>query len=364
MEIYANHEHSVIYRNTDTFFKYCGWPSICRDDEGVLYAACSGLRLAHVCPFGKTLLFKSFDGGKTWTIPMVVNDTWLDDRDVGLLYLGGKTILLTWFSHPIERYLDWRDQLEPGCQSILDLYPSIPEDHNKGGSFVRVSHDGGLTWGETVQVPVSSPHGPALRKDGSLLYLGKEMYATDGLTKDCIAAYESRDYGMTWHRLCELPKPEEDPWVLYDEPHAIELDDGRILGGIRWEGTHEAPHPNIHLTYSADGGKNWSLMQPTDIAGTDHTPPHFLKHSSGALIMTYGRREHPFGERAAVSYDNGETWSDEYILRQDEHCIWANLGYAATVELPDASLVTVYYQAYEGDNFPSLLCTHWNLKKE
>ena len=362
MEIRTNTEQQIIYRNPDSFFRNCGWPSVCRDGEGVLYAACSGLRMAHVCPFGKTLLFKSYDEGRTWSVPMLVNDTWLDDRDTGLLALGGKTILLTWFTRPAEQYLEWRERLPAGCQSVLDLYPAIPEGHNRGGSFVRISHDGGFSWGDTVQVPVSSPHGPALRKDGSLLYLGKEMFATDGLTKDCVAAYESRDGGTTWTKLCELEKPSGDPWVFYDEPHAVELENGGILGGIRWEGPKDAPHPVIHLTHSDDGGKTWSPMRPTGLSGTGHTPPHLLRHSSGALITTYGRREYPFGERAAVSRDNGETWEDEYILREDEKL--SDLGYAATVELSGGDLLTVYYQAWRDDDFPSLLCTRWSLKGE
>lgn len=363
MIIDTHAEETVIYRNMNSFFRYCGWPSVCRDDDGVLYAACSGMRMAHVCPFGKTLLFKSFDGGRTWSIPMVVNDTWLDDRDVGLLYLGGKTLLLTWFSHPVKTYLEWRDSMPAGCGSILDMYPSIPEEHSKGGSFVRVSHDGGMTWGETVQVPVSSPHGPALRKDGSLLYLGKEMYAADGITESSVAAYESRDGGMTWTRLCELDKPDDAPWTHYDEPHAIELPDGQILGGLRWEGPSDVPHPCLHLSRSDDGGRTWSPMCPTDLPGTAYTPPHFLLHSSGALIMTYGRREAPFGERASVSYDGGKTWPDTYIICTDDHSPW-DLGYAATAELTDGSLITVYYQVCEGDAYPSLLCSHWSLRNE
>ena len=361
MEIQTNAPQTVIFRNADSFFRYCGWPSVCRDDEGVLYAACSGFRLAHICPFGKTLLFKSFDNGKTWSVPMVVNDTWLDDRDVGLLYLGGKTILLTWFSHPVEKYLEWRDTMPAGCGSILDMYPTIPEEMSRGGSFVRVSHDGGLTWGKTVQVPVSSPHGPALLSDGSLLYLGKEMYAEDGLEKNAVAAYKSCDQGMSWTRLSVLPKPAEDSWTPYDEPHQIELADGRILGGMRWEKQDDATDPCIRLTWSADGGKSWSPARPCGLKGNRFTPPHFIRHSSGALIMTYGRREAPHGERAAVSYDNGESWPEEYILFEDlTHSEW-DLGYAATVELADGSLLTVYYQPYEEDEFPSLLCSHWQL---
>jgi len=92
-----------------------------------------------------------------------------------------------------------------------------------------------------------------------------------------------------------------------EEPHAIELEKDRILGAIRWQGVNETVRHSIHLTLSDDGGKTWSAMYPTDISGSDNTPPHLLKHSSGALIMTFGRRDFPFGERAAVSYDNGKT---------------------------------------------------------
>ena len=38
-------------------------------------------------------------------------------------------------------------------------------------------------------------------------------------------------------------------------------------------------------------------------------PPHLLLHSSGALICSVGRRKEPFGQRAYVSYDGGETWT-------------------------------------------------------
>ena len=78
--------------------------------------------LASARSAGKTLLFKSWDGGRTWSVPMVVNDTWLDDRDVGLLYLGGKTILLTWFSHPVKTYLEWRDIMPAGSQSVHSIF--------------------------------------------------------------------------------------------------------------------------------------------------------------------------------------------------------------------------------------------------
>ena len=86
-------KQGIIYRKTDGPFRYQAWPSVCCDENGVLYAVCSGHRVAHVCPFGKNLMFTSHDGGETWSPPIIVNDTRLDDRDAGITYLGnGKMI--------------------------------------------------------------------------------------------------------------------------------------------------------------------------------------------------------------------------------------------------------------------------------
>jgi Neuraminidase (sialidase) len=80
--------HGIVNRVTTSLFSYQGWPTVARDEKGVLYAVASSFRISHICPFGKTAMYKSFDGGKTWTPPIVINDTYVDDRDAGIVYLG------------------------------------------------------------------------------------------------------------------------------------------------------------------------------------------------------------------------------------------------------------------------------------
>ncbi len=352
-------EHGKIYHNPNSFFKYCGWPSVCKDEEGTLYAVCSGFRVAHICPFGKTVLFKSFDNGKTWSIPMVINDTYSDDRDAGIICLGGKTMLVSWFSHPTEVYLkQYKEGIMNswhGSASVLDMYDTIPAEHGKGGSFIRISHDGGFSWGETIKVPVSTPHGPVLKKDGTILYFGKEHYSEGEETPHVISAWESRDSGITWNKLGEVGIPDGTRLDNFHEPHAIELCDGRILGIIRAQDMKTAPSFTMYKTFSDDGGKTWSECTPTGISGS---PPHLLRHSSGAIILTYARREAPYSERAVISYDEGESWSEEQILSEAKS---SDIGYPSSVELSDGSIMTVYYQQYENDDFPSLLYTKWML---
>ena len=369
MEKRTAFEHGIIYRNTDTFFRYNGWASVCKDDEGTLYAVWSGARAWHVCPFGKTLMSKSTDGGKRWSMPMIINDTWLDDRDAGVICLGGKKLLVSWFTHPVESYLgnkwlhDTIIKAWPGSESALGEYVNIPADAPRGGSNIRVSDEDGIGWGEQIWLPISAPHGPILRRDGSLLYLGKEMWCHDKDLPDVVLAMESRDEGKTWTELGRVPLPEVEgiQWDHLHEPHVAELPDGTLIGMIR--GHH--PGFTLYQTVSHDGGRTWSV--PVHL-GVNGAPPHVLVHSSGAVITTFGRRAEPFGERAIVSYDGGRTWPDEYILRDDAPN--GDLGYPATVELDDGSLLTVYYQVAdekseiptvgEGE-YPSIMYTKWTL---
>lgn len=55
----------IVGRNHTSLFPYQGWPTVIKDENGVLYAVSSGHRLTHICPFGKTLMYKSYDNGET-----------------------------------------------------------------------------------------------------------------------------------------------------------------------------------------------------------------------------------------------------------------------------------------------------------
>ena len=91
-------EHGVVCAMPNEFYGYFGWPTITRMPDGTLVAASSGLRNGHVCPFGRSVILISQDDGQTWTEPRVVNDTPLDDRDAGILALGDRKLLLSWFT--------------------------------------------------------------------------------------------------------------------------------------------------------------------------------------------------------------------------------------------------------------------------
>ena len=68
MEVYdLKPRHGVICSMPTDEFGYFGWPSVARTEDGTLWAVASGFRFWHVCPWGRTVLFKSTDEGKTWS---------------------------------------------------------------------------------------------------------------------------------------------------------------------------------------------------------------------------------------------------------------------------------------------------------
>ena len=122
----------------------------------------------------------------------------------------------------------------------------------------------------------------------------------------------------------------------FHEPHVVELEDGRLLGLVRYDPNHHDYHNRqpgqtdfqMCQSYSSDGGKTWSRAEVMDFHGS---PPHLLRLSGGVLVTTYGYREKPYGIRAMLSHDDGETWRYDYILRDDgPH---PDLGYPSSVEL-------------------------------
>ncbi|MEG0766456.1 MAG: sialidase family protein, partial [Clostridia bacterium] len=258
--------HGIICRKPDQLFGYYAWPSVAALPDGTLIAASSGMRMGHICNFGRVTTFESRDQGATWRGPTVVCDTPLDDRDAGLLSLGGNRLLLSWFNLEtkyFEAFRSWREknltlQERTLCDAMAMPYnDALNQAH--AGSFVRISEDGGITWGDAHRVPVTTPHGPALLPDGSLLFLGKEFVQKEG--DGPLFAYRSADEGKTWQYAGQPPLPPQTTWSNFFEPHALALPDGRVLAHLRYQhakgSTAYAPF-TIFQTESLDGGVTWS----------------------------------------------------------------------------------------------------------
>lgn len=330
---------------------YHGWPTVVRRQNGELWLSWSGGRESHVCPFGQVCAMTSRDEGKSWSFPRVLLDSATDDRDSGVLETARGTLLVTTFTSlayedsfkkaaamaeltdkgwvskamPPERYARWKAAHE-----------RLNDDERKAelGEWVIRSTDGGKSWSNRIPTIVNSPHGPVQLKDGRLLYAGKQLWTGDKK----IGVAESKDDGLTWQWLAEIPAREgDDPVKSYHELHAVEAVDGTLIVQIR---NHNNANKGETLqTESTDGGKTWSVPHAIGVWGL---PSHLLRLRDGRLLMTYGYRRPPFGNQARLSTDHGRTWGEPVTLSGDG--AGGDLGYPSTVELSDGTLLSVWYE--------------------
>ncbi len=327
--------------------RYIGWPTIVRTSRGELIVAFSGDRDAHVCPWGKTQMVRSTDNGRTWSEVLTINSTPLDDRDAGIIETPKSALLVSWFtSLYFEKPGIMRDAWR---QHAAKIGPDLRKQWT--GNWTRRSADNGKTWGAPSRTAGSAPHGPIALKDGRLLYVG--TYGGSG-PADRIVVEESKDDGVTWQALARLDSPRD---FYADEPHVVECANGRLVAMFRNE------HPEMAKRFlgqseSEDGGRTWSPIHLTGIWGF---PPHLIRLKDDRLLMVYSYRRQPFGHRACLSSDHGRTWDLAHEIAIVDNAPDGDLGYPASVQLGDGSLLTIYYQKDRIDEKPCLMATHWRL---
>lgn len=339
---------------------YHGWPSVAVDEKGVTYVVASK-RLLHIDPYGMVMLYKSADGGLTWDEGRCIYDTVLDDRDAGIVYMGGGRMLVTTFSHDSSNYVtNPRDgwvcwQREVGVAETERVFgiwnSSLPENITGCSSYI-ISDDYGRTWSDRHLIPVTAPHGPSLMKDGTLLYLGipkAPVFATGENLDDGVYCFVSTDRGETFSLRSKI---EIDPAFRPCEAYGIELSDGTIVGTVRTGDFRTL------VFRSTDGGFSWTEAKEL----TYGAPAHLIETPGGLLVCTYSKRKDGTGQCIRVSRDGGANWSEETYISSPADPTDGDLGYPATAAYPDGSFITVYYQRWGKDKKTSLVRTLWRFK--
>ncbi len=156
-------------------------------------------------------------------------------------------------------------------------------------------------------------------------------------------------------------------WVVQVEdgyaimPSSVPTAAGVLRTAVRrraGSGDPGAANSFIDLYGSEDMGLTWQYVsRPVPDTGYGGNPPALTRLRDGRLVITYGYRGQPFGIRARVSADDGQTWGAEIVLRADagNH----DIGYPRTVERPDGSLVTVYYYNDRPEGERYIAATLW-----
>ncbi len=334
-------EHAVIYRQDG---QYSAFPRFYQLPDGTLHVRFgAGVTSSHLEPRRVPTQFISKNGGRTWQPT---------DRDESNP---------AWATGPSQygRLVDpnahaWRYVEADRCAEFEEQGIEVRNSPDGRvtyayGCYVRTSEDNGVSWHHReISVPpkglIMSFLGPAtdLRLDANTL-----LCAVYGRPTANIRFYESwllrsEDDGATWDFITIAADPEKKR--SFGETAIVRAANGDIVAMMR---TEPALGTKMWTARSTDRGKSWSKAIETPLHGH---PPHLLTLRDGTMLCTYGFRDDPIGIRAALSRDHGRTWLEEDIvsLRSDGAGRPGDNGYPISAELPDGSLVSVYYITRDG----------------
>ena len=326
----GNFERSLVAARPDQMY---GWPGIAKVGAQEILVAASE-RKYHVDPFGRDVVIRSLDAGRTWQLPQEVYNSELDDRDANLVTMGDGTVVLAGFtSVAFEQKMYTRPEWQ---KRIARVTPRMREE--LAGTWMLRSSDGGDTW-ETLprRLPagIGLHTGPAVLSDNALACVARSK-DTGGRS----VAYISRDVGESWEELGQIPDPPKEnkdgTYVeLTNESHILELEPEHLMVLFR------ASTPGyLYQSFSEDTGKTWTQAMELPIWGY---PPHLIRLQSGAILCSYGHRREPWSLRAVLSYDDGRTWDIDNIITLDQWEDKPDMGYPVSVEIDPGEILTVYY---------------------
>lgn len=349
-------KHVNIYRDSQRF---AGWPAnygIWNWGNEVVVGFTTGTPLMDAGFHARTptqpfitLQARSLDGGQTWAL-----------EDPRFPSPGGRGLSAD--EHMIDELtLAWAIEHGLGpmpidCPGRIDFtHPDFALMCARTGlgagtiSWFYVSQDRARTWTGPYKIPMFGLPGIDARTDylingpsDCMLFLTADCEEADGGDEGAgIILVRTRDGGKTFALqswVCETPD------VQSIMPASLRASPQRILTAVRCTKRGEFMDMPcwIDLYVSDDNGQTFRyLNRPVPDTGTGGNPPALVSLPDGRVVLIYGVRKPPFGMRARISADQGESWGEEIILRDDGGC--PDLGYPRATLLPDGSVVSAYY---------------------
>lgn len=292
------------------------------------------------------LLARSLDGGKTWKIE--------NPAKQGALIPRGKALHGTELPGVVDR--PWTD-----CPGGIDFtHPDFAmtvrmSDNNGGQSRFYYSTDRGHRWHGPFQFPLLGQTGISARTDyvvigphDCLVFLTASK-STGGEGRPLCA--RTTDGGKTWTFEAWIA-PEPPGYCIM--PSTVRTEGG-LLSAVR---LRQGDKSWIEAYFSADEGRHWDLRS-TPVPDTgEGNPAAMVRLRDGRLCINYGVRAKPFGMRAKLSRDNGQSWGQEITLRADGG--GRDIGYPRAVQRADGKVVVVYYFNDDPQKTRYIAATIWD----
>jgi hypothetical protein len=230
-------------------------------------------------------------------------------------------------------------------------------DVNSGKSQFYYSYDRAKNWTGPFKLPLFEQKGIMARTDyivngpqDCMLFLT----ASKGNRREgrpiCV---QTTDGGKTWKFLSYIgPEPAEGYAIM---PSTVRVSETGLFTTIR---LRDSKRSWIGAWESHDDGRSWeSAGEPEPDTG-EGNPPALIKLQDGRLCLTYGVRKAPFSIAARLSSDNGQSWSEPIVLRDDG--AGRDIGYPRSVERPGGKIVTCYYFHDKTDVDRYIAATIWD----
>jgi len=245
-----------------------------------------------------------------------------------------------------------------------------PDFAMKVGRRFSISYDRGRTWQGRyrftgIDLGMTSRHDYMLEgQKQCLFFLSAALPEVNGSNhSDRAFMARTTDGGQTFQFVSWLTD-EKSIRVRSVMPSAVRTSQSRLVSITRRKLRNDdtLKYSNwIEASVSTDNGASWrylSKVADTDRGEENGSPPALVRLRDGWLAVAYGYRSYPLGIRARISEDDGKTWSDEIVLR-DDGGTW-DLGYPRMMQRPDGKLVTIYYHNTRENPEPHIVATIWD----
>jgi len=294
---------------------------------------------------------RSLDGGEAWTIE--------DPAKGGVMISRGNALHGTEPDpenlKPIARLSEPMDFSKPGF--VLKFWML---DIHEGPSIYYYSYDKGHSWKGPFSLMVDSIEKIAARTDYLIEDSNSCMaFLTAAKADDRegrVLCARTDDGGISWQLVAWVgPEPEQGFRIM---PSTVRISEDELLLSSRVRDPGKQKKRSIDSWLSPDNGKSWDLKGwPVEDLG-EGNPPCLIKLKDNRLCLTYGYRAKPYSICAKISDDNGSTWSETIVLRNDG--AGRDIGYVRSVQRPDGKVVTLYYFHDKENPERYIGCTIWD----
>lgn len=274
---------------------------------------------------------RSFDGGVTWSIEDAYKHgqkSWAHDNNVH----ADKAITPMILTKSI-----------PDFTNPEFIITFMRHNNNNGPTHFYYSKNKGKEWNGAYWLPEMGADGIASRTDyiveGERELIAFVTVAKKNKREGRVAMTKTVDGGVNWEIVSWLGDEPEGFDIMSS---TVKLSDSSLLSIIR---SRTGTGQDLLSGYkSTDHGKTWrKLKDPVADTGRGGTPPALLQLKDGRLALAYAYRSN-YESRINIRFssDEGETWSDEIILRSGDGAN-RDCGYPRMVQRKDGKLVVIYY---------------------